>query len=101
LEHYPVDRASKVAAFFRDLDLSLSVAHDTIRPGAYMIWTVGNRRVAGKSIPTDAILIELLGAKHARLLSKIERKIPSKRMATRNSVAATMRGESILVFRKK
>ena len=101
LENLPPDRASKVAAFFRDLDVSLGVAYGSIRLGAYMIWTVGNRRVAGKAVPTDAILIELLKAKGAHFLTKIERKIPSKRMATRNTVASTMRSESILLFRKQ
>ena len=65
-----------------------------------MIWTVGNRRVGGEAIPTDAILVELLAAKGARLVTRIERKIPSKRIATRNAITSTMRGETILVFGK-
>ena len=65
-----------------------------------MIWTVGNRRVGGESIPTDAILEELLVSKGICLVTRVERKIPSKRMATRNAIASTMRGEAILVFRK-
>ena len=100
LEELPVDRYSRVAAFYRDLDASLHPLLEALRASAYMIWTVGNRRVGGDLVPTDAILVELLAAKGVRLVTRIERKIPSKRMATRNVIASTMRGETILVFRK-
>ena len=65
-----------------------------------MIWTIGNRRVGGEPVPTDDILKEILLAKGVRAVTRFERKIPSKRMATRNTIASTMRGEAILVFRK-
>ena len=100
LEVLPPDRARRVAAFCRDLDCSLHAVLRALRPSAYMIWTVGNRCVGGRPVPTDAILKELLAAKGIHLVTRIERKIPSKRMATRNSIAKTMRGEAILVFRK-
>ena len=100
LEDLPADRAGRVAAFCRDLDGSLRPVLDVLRPEAYMIWTIGNRRVGGEPVPTDAILEELLAAKGAHLITKIKRNIPSKRMATRNAIASTMRGEIILVFRK-
>ena len=99
LEQQPVDRARRVAAFCRDLDGSLRAVMKALRPGAYMIWTVGNRRVGGGLVPTDAILEELLVAKGTHLVTKIQRKIPSKRMATRNAITNTMRSEAILVFR--
>ena len=100
LEELPADRASRVAAFCRDLDGSLHPVLNALRSGAYMIWTIGNRRVGGEPVPTDAILEELLAAKGGRLVTRIKRKIPNKRMATRNAIASTMRGEAILVFRK-
>lgn len=101
LEQLPTDRRCRVAAFCRDLDSSLHSAVATLRSGAYMIWTIGNRQVGGAPIPTDAILEELLLAKGVSPVTRVERKIPSKRMATRNSIASTMRGEAILVFRKE
>ena len=100
LEDLPVDRQSRVAAFVRDLDASVHAVTAALRPNAYMIWTIGNRCVGGEPVPTDAILEELLDAKGVRPVTRIERKIPSKRMATRNAIASTMRGEAILVFRK-
>ena len=100
LAELPVDRAGRVAAFCRDLDSSLRPVLEALRPSAYMIWTVGNRRVGAKPVPTDTILAELLAAKGVRLVTRIKRKIPNKRMATRNAIASTMRGETVLVFRK-
>ena len=100
LEKLPTDRASRVAAFYRDLDASLHRLLEALRASAYMIWTVGNRRVGGEPVPTDTILVELLAAKGVRLVTRIERKIPNKRMATRNAITSTMRGETILVLRK-
>ena len=100
LEPLPADRGGRVAAFCRDLDAALRAVLEALRPSAYMIWTVGNRRVGGEAVPTDAILEELLVAKGVHPVTRVERKIPSKRMATRNTIASTMRGEAILVFRK-
>ena len=100
LEQQPPDRRARVAAFCRDLDGSLRPVLNALRESAYMIWTVGNRRVGGAPVPTDAILEELLAARGGRLVARIERTIPTKRMATRNAIASTMRRETILVFRK-
>ena len=100
LEKLPADRAGRVAAFCRDLHESLRSSYDALRSNAYMIWTIGNRRVGGETVPTDAILEEFITAKGGRIVTRVNRKIPSKRMATRNAIASTMRGEAILVFKK-
>ena len=100
LQQLPADRQGRVAAFCRDIDSALFTALKALRPNAYMIWTVGNRRVGGELVPTDAILEELLVAKGVHPVTRVERKIPSKRMATRNTISSTMRGEATLVFRK-
>ena len=100
LRKLPADREARVAAFCRDLDSCLKPVVTMLKRGAYMIWTIGNRRVGGKPIPTDIILQELLVAIGVLPVTRVERKIPTKRMATRNSIAKTMRSEAILVFRK-
>jgi len=100
LAELPVDRASRVAAFFRDLESCLATLVEGLRSQAFMVWTVGNRRVGGQVVPTDAVLTELLQLKGVRLITRIERRIPNKRMATRNNIAKTMHRESILVYRK-
>ncbi len=96
----PRDRTLRVAAFCRDLNRSLEPILEQLKPNAYMIWTVGNRRVANRPIPTDRILRELLVANGAVLIHEFQREIPTKRMAVKNSVACTMRGETIIVMRK-
>ena len=101
LEQFPVDRRTRVAAFCRDLHASLPTLLDALKSGAYMIITIGNRSVGGRHVPTDKILTEFLTCKNVSLVTKIERIIPSKRMATRNTVSRTMSKEAILVFRKK
>lgn len=100
LEELPPDRKGRIAAFVRDLDASLGSVVGTLRTGGYMIWTVGNRRVGGEAVPLDAIVGELLAARGVRQVARADRKIPSKRMANRNSIASTMCREAILVFGK-
>lgn len=100
LQDRPRDRAIRVAAFFRDLASTLDPALGSLRRNAYMIWTVGNRKVGGISIPMDEIMTELLVARGAVPVMSIRRAIPVKRMASKNSVSTTMRSETILILRK-
>jgi hypothetical protein len=97
----PTDRAGRVAAFFRDLQACLPPITNSVRRGACLIWTVGNRKVGGRPVPMDRILTELLADTGVRLVTEVQRRIPSKRMATKNSIAATMRAETILLYRKR
>ena len=101
LKGLPPDRKSRVAAFVRDLDASLGAVLARLRAEGYMIWTIGNRRVGGEPVPSDRILGELLAARGVREVARVDRVIPKKRMANRNSIASTMCGETILVFRKR
>lgn len=100
LDDQPRDRALRVTAYFRDLDGCLDPILKSLRPGGLMIWTLGNRKVGGKRVPLDRILADMLKAHHASLLCKLRRRISSKRMASKNSIADTMFSETILVMRK-
>jgi hypothetical protein len=99
LRELPRDRRIRVAAFFADLAPVLDTACSRIRHGGYMVWTVGNRRISGRSQPFDKILSELLEHRGCVPVEKLERVIPSKRMACRNSISQTMRQEQVLLFR--
>ena len=101
LSGQPRDRKLRVAAFFRDLDGCLDQILNGLRNGGLMVWTLGNRSVGGKRVPLDEILAELLEAHDARLLCKLTRRIPSKRMAPKNNIADTICNETILVMRKE
>ena len=95
------DRPMRVAAFWRDLDMSLDHILASLAPGALMAWTVGNRRVGRRQIPMDMILTELLELRRCTVVTTLRRVIPDcrKRMASRNSVASTMNAEKVLVLR--
>jgi hypothetical protein len=99
LKNEPVDRRSRAAAFIRDLDACIDPLLSHLRKDAYMVWIVGNRRIAGRPLRTDKILDDLLTARGAKHVCTIPRTIPSKRMALKNNISATMNKELILVFR--
>ncbi len=90
----------KITSFFYDLNQTLEPILENLNSPGYLIWTLGNRTVGGIRIELDEILIELLKAKKVSLLSKIERKIPNKRMAMKNQSSKTISKETILVFKK-
>lgn len=100
LEDQPRDRAQRVTAFFRDLDNCLDPILKMLRPCGLIVWTLGNRKVGQIRVPLDRILAELLLAHDAKLLCKLSRRIPSKRMALKNNIADTISNEVILVMRK-
>ncbi len=100
LKNEPKDRKVRVAAFCRDLNNCIDPILTSLKSNAYMIWTVGNRRVGNRPVPVDQILIELLNTHGATLVTKLQRTIPTKRMAVRNSLSPTMRAEVVLVMRK-
>jgi site-specific DNA-methyltransferase (cytosine-N4-specific) len=96
----PRDRTNRVTAFFRDLDHSLDPILKTLRKDGLMVWTLGNRNVGGKRVPLDGVLEDLLVNRGVKIMCKLDRKISSKRMAHKNSIADTMLKETILVMRK-
>lgn len=100
LKNEPIDRPVRVAAFCRDLNKCIDPILNTLKSDAYMIWTIGNRRVGRQVVPMDDILSEFLMARGAAEVTRFQRKIPSKRMAVKNNFANTMRMETILVFKK-
>jgi len=90
----------KLISFIYDLDLALKNAVDELRKNAYMIWTLGNRRVSNIEVPLDKIMRELLESMGCSYVYQLERTIPNKRMASRNQIASTMGKESILIMRR-
>lgn len=96
-----LDGAKRVSAFYADFDAVLDSVVPSVHEGGYLVWTVGERRVNGRPVPMAEIVTELIGQR-ALLLTVLERRIPprQKRMASRNSVAATMDQEQVLVFVK-
>ena len=100
LEQQPRDRVKRVIAYFRDLDNCLDPILKGLCPGGLMVWTLGNRNVGNTRVPLDQILADLLQPHGVTLLCQLTRKISSKRMALKNSIADTISKETILVMRK-
>lgn len=96
----PEDGRKRLIRFYRDFAASLVRIVRRARPNAHMVWTVGNRNIGGKQVPTDQILMELLDERGCRVLTTLSRKIHHKRMPDRNASSATMREEKILLVRK-
>lgn len=90
----------KLINFIFDLDLALGNALLNLKDNAYMIWTLGNRRISNLEVPLDKIMKELLESKGCKFIHQIEREILSKRMASKNNIASTMDKELILIMRK-
>jgi len=93
-------KSKKVGAFMVDLNKSIDNIFAVMKKDSYQIWTVGNRTVGGIEIPNDKIIVEILEAKGAILIKKLEREILNKRMALRNKDTSLMNTEDILIFRK-
>ena len=88
----PRDRSVRVLAFLRDLDATLLPILGALRPNAYMLWTLGNRRVGGVEVPLDRILMELLVGKGVAYVTKLKRRIPQKRVVVQFSCGGFRRG---------
>ncbi len=97
-------RASQVEAFYIDLECSISTVVPLLAEGSTICYVVGNRRVKGVTLPTDAFIISAFGKHGFSHKETIVRNIPNKRMPKKNSPTnvagetdVTMHEENIVV----
>lgn len=100
-------RYSEVISFTYDYYNSIKNINSIINKGAYICYVLGNRTVKGIQIPLDKITVEcfeMFGYKH---INTIIRKIPNKRMPSKNSpsnekgvIGNTMTNEFIVIMKK-
>jgi site-specific DNA-methyltransferase (cytosine-N4-specific) len=97
----PDDRTARIAAFYSDLDAALQLTLQRINPGGLLVLTVGDRTVGGVQVPMADVIYDLADGK-AEPIAKLARTIPlnRKRQAGRNSIAATMGSETVLVLQR-
>ena len=101
-------RASQVEAFYIDLERSIDSVAPLLAKGSTICYVVGNRRVKGVTLPTDAFIISAFG-KHGFVHKEtIVRNIPNKRMPKKNSPSnvagktdVTMHEENIVVCQRQ
>lgn len=91
----------RLSSFIKDLNNSLDNMLFRVKPNGYLVWTLGNRHISGQKIPLNSILRELLEARNCKFVTEIDRNIPYKRMASRNSSSQTMNEEQVLIMRKE
>jgi site-specific DNA-methyltransferase (cytosine-N4-specific) len=91
----------KALSFCRDYRESLSTISPRLKLGAFCFFTLGERRIGGKTFPLVDITKEFLIASGHEIVTTIERVLPGtrKRMAAKNSAGTTMASEWILVTR--
>lgn len=94
------DNTRKLISFTYDLNLALVNSIQELRKDAYMIWTLGNRRISNIEVPLDLIMRELLESLNCKFVYQLERDIPNKRMPNRNKIATTMGKETVLIMRR-
>lgn len=92
----------RVAAFFCDLDAAWARVLDMCSPEAHLIVTVGDRTVAGRPVPSGAIMLQLLESRGVRLCASLDRPImKNRRLAPSNKYAAsTIASERVLVMQR-
>ncbi len=101
-------RALEVSAFYSDLCNSISHVAQVLVPGGYACYVVGNRKVKGIVLPTDAAIRCFFERNDFVHIDTFHRSIPNKRMPLRNSptnvsgaMDNTMTQEYIVVMRRK
>lgn len=107
ISHVDNKRAREVMAFYIDLNKCFSELDRVVKKGGFLCMVVGNRTVKGIQLPTDEIVADF--GEHAgfRHIETIIRKIPNKRMPSKNSptnkvgeLGATMTEEYIVIMEK-
>jgi site-specific DNA-methyltransferase (cytosine-N4-specific) len=101
-------RAREVSSFYDDLHRSITNIGPVVRRGGWTCYVVGNRKVKGNILPTDAAVQSFFEEVGFDYVCTFQRSIPNKRMPLRNSptnapgeVENTMHRESIVVMRKR
>ena len=101
-------RAGQVEAFYIDLERSISSVAPLLAKDSTICYVVGNRRVKGVTLPTDAFIISAFGKHGFSHKETIVRNIPNKRMPKKNSPSnvagetdVTMHEENIVVCQRQ
>ncbi len=101
-------RAKDVYSFYRDYISSIKNIATVIKTWGFVCYVVGNRRVKSITLPTDEITAEIFRNYGFQHIETIIRKIPNKRMPSKNSptnekgiVDFTMNHEYIVVMQKQ
>ena len=100
-------RAREVLAFYIDLKKCFVELSRVVKKGGFLCMVVGNRTVKGIQLPTDEIVADFGEQAGFRHIETFIRKIPNKRMPSKNSptnkigvLGSTMTEEYIVIMEK-
>lgn len=100
LKDQPADGLRRFVCFASDLKEVLENVSAACAPNAYLIWTLGHRRIRGIECPMAEIVTDFFGHVGVQEVHRITRSIQSKRMPSRNQISSTIKQEYILIMRK-
>lgn len=92
------DGLSRFVHFIRDLDRAVHAISANASANCHMIWTLGHRWINGVKCPLTDIVSELCQRRKAVEVARIHRRIPTKRIPSKNSVSKTINEEFILIL---
>lgn len=107
IEDVDKKRAREVSAFYIDLGCSINSVVQVLSPNATICYVVGNRRVKGVMLSTDAFIVSAFRQHGFIHKATIVRNIPNKRMPKKNSpsnvageTSTTMHEENIVICQR-
>lgn len=89
----------RLSSFCFDMNKGIGSISSLVSRGGYMVWTLGNRSLAGERVPLDKIIWDMLEAKGISRVGEILRSIPNKRMPAKNNYSDTMQSEIVVIAR--
>lgn len=92
-----VRETRKVLAFMQDYFDALKKIRPSTSGGTYWVFTTGNRRAAGLTVPFDRINEDFAEYFGGRIIASIQRELPVKRMPAKNSQGEMITAETTMV----
>ncbi|EOL45064.1 DNA methyltransferase [Enterococcus caccae] len=105
LDSISLSKHRKVINFVNDYLDAFDKMHNVLKPGKFMIVTLGNRRVDNEILPLTEITKDFLLEKGFSIEAELSRNIPVKRMPRKvsrvnNKAVSSMNTEYVLILKK-
>lgn len=95
------DGLSRFVHFTQDIGKAISTLAQHCGRETYLIWTLGHRMIHGIPCPLTDIVAEIFAHSQIHEIARIRRRIPTKRIPTKNSISRTINEEFILLLQAR
>jgi len=92
------DGLSRFVHFIADLSRMIKLLSSKCKPGAYLVWTLGNRTISKIDCPLTDIVADVFKLCRTEEIARIHRRIQSKRIPSKNNVSKTIDEEYTLIL---